>query len=94
MLNPVSPTPASSSDTGRGFENQTVHEGEGVEEEIDLRLAMLDDPIVGVEQVVWDQHGPGALKPRALPTPKAMSPAEKEEHDLTHLPFHPGCELC
>ena len=45
--------------------------------------AMLDDPIVGVEHVLFDEHGAGARKPNPLPVPKPMSAAEKEIHDLT-----------
>ena len=56
---------------------------------------MLDDPIVGIDKVTFDdQHGPGALRPRPLPVPKPMTAAEKEEHDLNHLPFDKRCEIC
>ena len=90
MLSPVRPPP-SCSDDNEGEHHQAVDE---LEEEVDLSKAMLDDPIVGVEQVNWDENGPGARKPRALPLPRSMTPAEKEEHDLTHLPFDNRCEIC
>lgn len=89
--------PASSSSDhlafGGGSVGQTVR-SEEAEEEIDLSKAMLDDPIVGIDKIISDQHGPGSLAAKSLPTPKPMSAAEKEEHDLTHIKFHPGCGIC
>ena len=64
------------------------------EEEVDMKLALLDEPIVGVEQVIHDAHGPGALKPRALPSPKPMTAAQKAIRDLSHLPHDPACPIC
>ena len=61
---------------------------------MDLREAMLDQPIVGVEVVFDEQHGAGARPARPLPTPKPMSPAQRELHDLTHQPYDDGCEIC
>ena len=66
----------------------------GDDEAVDLELAMLDDPIVGVERVLADEHGPGALAPKPLPTPPSMTPAAFHRHCLTHLPYHPGCPIC
>ena len=62
--------------------------------EVDLKDARFDDPIVGVEHILSGGHGPGARRPRPLPSPRPMTPAEKLIHDLTHLPFHPGCPIC
>ena len=89
MMCPVSPMPPSSS-SGGGAADQTADS----EEEIDFSQAMLDDPIVGIEQVTLTELGPGARKPNPLPVPKPMTQAEKEEHDLTHLPFDKRCEIC
>ena len=92
MISPssVSPSlPSSSRDGGDELQHR-----QPVEEEVDMREAMLDDPIIGVEQVIHDEHGPGALKPRPLPTPKAMTAAQKAVHDLSHLPHDPGCPIC
>ena len=56
---------------------------------------MLGEPIIGVERVVYDDEtGPGALPARALVSPKAMTSIQRAIHDLTHLPYHPGCEIC
>ena len=66
----------------------------GIDEDVDTDLAMLDDPIVGVERVTADKNGPGALTARALPTPPSMTPAAFMRHCLTHLPYHPGCPIC
>ena len=66
----------------------------GDDEDVDTDLAVLDDPIVGVEQVTLDKDGPGALTARPLPTPPSMTPAAFLKHCLTHLPDHPGCPMC
>ena len=65
------------------------------EEEVDSKMAMLGEPIVGTDQVVYDDiHGSGAIPARPLVSPKVMSASERAVHDLTHLPYHPGCEIC
>ena len=66
----------------------------GIEEEVDTDLAMLDDPIVGVERVLVDQHGAGAIEAKPLSTPPSMTPAAFMKHCLAHLPHHPGCSTC
>ena len=66
----------------------------GIDEDVDVDLALFDDPIVGVERVVADQHGPGAIAARPLSSPPSMTPAAFEKHCLTHLPYHPGCPIC
>ena len=77
-----------------------VRDGESVkvqvdDEEVNPKFAMLADPIVGMENVTWDDgKGPGALKPKALPSPKPMSDAQRRLHDLTHLPYEPSCPIC
>ena len=85
-------------DSHEGGDEATQHFAEPQpieeEEEVDMRQAMLDEPIVGVEQVILDDKGPGAIQPRPLPSPKAMSPAQKAIHDLNHLPRDPGCPIC
>ena len=89
MIAPVSPHPETH-DAGQGPHHQAPEE----ELEVDMGLAMLDDPIVGVEAVLSNQHGPGARPARPLRTPKQMSPAQREIHDLTRMPFDEGCEIC
>ena len=84
---PVSPQ---SAELAKDAADQHVEE----EEDVDLSKAMLNDPIVGVEVVISDHRGPGARRARPLPTPKRMSPAQKEQHDLTHLPFEAWCPIC
>ena len=85
MLSPVRPPSLSPSSTeGAGHEHQDAQE----EKEVDFGEALLDDPIVGVETVS------PAHQAKPLPTPKAMSAAQKAIHDLTHLPYDPGCEIC
>ena len=58
-------------------------------------MAMMGEPIVGMDRVIYDETtGPGALQARPLVSPKAMSAEQRAVHDLTHLPYHPGCEIC
>ena len=65
------------------------------EEVADPKLAMLGEPIVGIDRVVYDEStGPGAIPARPLTSPKGMSTAQRAIHDLSHLPYDPGCEIC
>ena len=66
-----------------------VIEPESIDEEVDFKQAVLGDPIIGTDIVVKDDRGQGALSPRALPSPKEPTPAERERHNLTHQP--PEC---
>ena len=71
-------------------------EGDDVDDEpaINFGHVQLKDPIVGVEEVISDEHGAGAIPASPLRSPKSMSQAEWERHCITHLPFHPGCPWC
>ena len=64
------------------------------DEYVDMSDAVPADPIVGIESTTMTEHGPGAKDPVALPSPHRMSPAQLAKHWLTHLPYHPGCEIC
>ena len=64
------------------------------EEDIDMRLALESDPIVGTDLVISGANGPGALTPKPLSTPHSMTPRERAIHNLTRLPCHPGCVIC
>ena len=44
------------------------------EDNVDLGQALVNDPIVGVDHVLLDEHGPGALQPKPLASPLAMLP--------------------
>ena len=69
--------------------------GADTDEEVDSKNAVLGEPIVGVERVVYDEEtGPGALPAKALDSPKPMTAVQRSIHDLTHMPYHPGCEIC
>ena len=94
MLNPVSPLASATPDVGGGTPSSHVPQEEQEEPEVDFSQAMLDDPIVGTALVTMDHNGPGALRPKPLPSHKQMTPAEKEAHDLTHVKFDPACEIC
>ena len=77
----------------------TVNDQDGLlgmdEEEVDPKMALMGEPIIGMERVVYDDAtGPGALAARPLPSPSLMSAARKAIHDLTHLPYDPDCEIC
>ena len=56
--------------------------------------AVLDEATVGVEAVVLDGRGQGALTPRPLPTPKEPTAAAREKHNLTHIPYEDWCPFC
>ena len=76
-------------------EEDVVETGAEDDEEVDPKLAVLGEPIVGVERIVYDEDtGPGAIPARPLPTPRSMTEAQRAIHDLTHLPYDPGCEIC
>ena len=66
----------------------------GEDEDADLELALIDDPIVGVERAVSSKEDHGALVARPLASPPSMSPEAVLKHCLTHLPYHPGCPIC
>ena len=70
------------------------HSQEEEEEVIDPKQMALDEPVTGVDVVLFDENGPGALEPRAISSPKDMTPAQRAKHNLTHLPMHPGCAIC
>ena len=55
---------------------------------------LLGDPIVGNESVTLTEHGPGAIDPRVMTSPKSMSATQRAKHWLTHLPYDPSCEVC
>ena len=80
-------------DEGAGYQDILMGTQEE-EEAVDLKDALFTDPIVGTEQILKDEHGPGALQPRPLPTPPTFTPAQWARHCLTHLPFHSGCPIC
>ena len=62
---------------------------------LDLRkVAVLGEPIVGQEVVTLDEHGPGAIKARGLPSPKEPTQAARDLHYLTHLPYCSWCPIC
>ena len=61
---------------------------------VDVKHAVMNDPIVGHGPVLLDEHGEGARAATPLTSPKSMTAVEKEIHDLTHLPYHPGCPFC
>ena len=76
-------------------EEGVVEDDKEDDEEVDPKSAVLGEPIVGVERVVYDEDtGPGAIPARPLPIPTSMTDAQRAIHDLTHLPYDPGCEIC
>ena len=65
------------------------------DEYVDRSLAVMGEPIVGVDKVVFDEEtGPGALAARPMTSPKGMSALQRAIHDLTHLSYDPSCEIC
>ena len=65
------------------------------EEDVDPKLALVKEPIVGFESTTWTKDaGHGAIPARPLPSPKQMSDAQRRIHDITHLPYDPRCAIC
>ena len=66
-----------------------------VEELVDPKMALMGQPIVGIDRVVYDEStGDGAAPAKPLASPKVTSTSQRAIHDLTHLPDHPGSEIC
>ena len=59
-----------------------------------MQDAVLDEKRVGKDNVTLDEHGPGAIQPKALSSPRRMLPSQEALHWLTHLPYDPACEIC
>ena len=58
--------------------------GAGEDDEADPRMAVADEPIIGVDRVVYDDAtGHGALAAKPLSSPKTMSAAQRAIHDIT-----------
>ena len=56
---------------------------------------LLGDPIVGQEEVTWDDSkGEGALAASPLKSPRTPTAAARERHNLTHLPYCDWCPFC
>ena len=64
------------------------------DEAVDLKHALMNDPIVGVEQVILDEHGPGGREAVPLRSPSSMTAAQRAKHNLTHQPPDPACPFC
>ena len=64
------------------------------EPDIDVSKAMSSDPIVGTEAILHDGNGTGARRAQPIKAPAEMTPAQWEEHMLTHLPCCAGCPFC
>ena len=57
------------------------------EEDVDPKMAMMGEPIVGMDRVVYDEStGHGALPARLVTSAKSMNAAHRATHGLTHLP--------
>ena len=70
-------------------------EGGVIEEVVDPKFALLKEPIMGTEVVTYEEgKGTGAIPPKPLPSPKEMSDVQRRIHDITHLPYDPGCAIC
>ena len=82
-----------------GAEPDTANEGkeeigEEEDEPVNLDEGLFQEPIVGTEEILHDENGPGARTPASLPSPPSFTPAQWARHCLTHLPYHSGCPIC
>ena len=50
------------------------------EEELNPKDVIVDEPIVGKEFITLDQHGPGALEPKPITSPRELTPKQKAKH--------------
>lgn len=66
------------------------------EEELNAKHIVLWDPTVGTQYKTLDDHGPGAIAAKDMPSPspKEMTPAQRARHWITRLPYDPGCGVC
>ena len=46
------------------------------------------------DEIFFEPGEPEAQRPKAVPIPKAPSKQEREEHEVTHLPYRAWCEFC
>ena len=68
--------------------------GEDGDDLVDPRDLMMGEPIVGFDEPTLTENGEGARTPKTLPSPRAMTPAQRAAHWITHLPYDPSCEIC
>ena len=78
----------------------TAGQGEVSEQDLDEEfvadlkgVAVLGEPIVGVELVTLDANGPGALAAHALASPNEPTPAAMAAHNLTHATYEDWCPV-
>ena len=89
MLCPVRPPASPSFPEGEAPAPSIMQEAE--EETIDFKDSLDEEPIVGVEPA---QDGDSTRTAVPLPAPPAMTPKEREIHNLKHQPPHRGCPIC
>ena len=89
---PVSPPAALSKDEAAAPDVSHHEQEEEKEEIVNLEHALVEKPIVGVEQAQKHDQSPHGANP--LPSPPVMTQAEREKHNLTHQPPHRGCPIC
>ena len=76
-------------------DNEQLKDEAGLEDVVDPKHALREEPIIGMENVTWeDGKGAGARPAKPLPSPKTMSEAQRRTHDLTPLQYDPGCPIC
>ena len=80
------------------LDGQVVAEGvlDGLDDHVvDLKgVAVLGEPIVGVEVVTLDGNGPGVRPAIGLPSPNEPTPAARAAHNLTHAKYETWCPYC
>ena len=81
---PVRPNVDPPSAPGGGAGAEPSPPDDGGEETVDFQHVLH-----GQEKAQPSRHEPVPVK-----SPHAMTAAEKEKHDLTHMPPHPGCSIC
>ena len=64
------------------------------EEELNPKDVIVDDPILGKQFITLDHNGPCALEPKPITSPRELTPKQKANHWISHLPYDPACDIC
>ena len=57
------------------------------------KVAVLGEPVVGIEMVTLDERGPGARPFKILPSPKQPTQAQIDRHNICHVPYEDWCPI-
>ena len=74
------PKPPGSTGGGADADPRSIpEESKQEEEEVNMKHAIEDASLVGVEGVLFDEKGPGARQAKPLPSPPTMTPCRESQ---------------